>query len=361
MEQVNNSRGKSLRIIAGIAFIVCAIISMLANVVYSVRTFVGTQINLSYYNIYVIFVLPYVNNILQILFGVLLLKNNLKGVLIIAAIKFVIASLNISISILLKINLVGINNFIYVISIENIFSYLFYAAGFYLSLIALLRQKTNNKAGYVLSIVFFVLYVWGAFFGWVSSSTAGGSPTMFVPFISLLHSLITLAADILLAIYLAFYSSVKPPKKIKMNTGANAFSQDYGDQDLVKFIILCIVTFGIWYYIWIYNTGKNLGIGGKSTDAGLELILVMFIPFYYIYWLYKASKNVEEQLKVYGRAANDVCAITLILGALVGFLFGIVFLQYKINELASIKRSIDVNANANINVSDVKKSDAKDI
>ena len=168
----------------------------------------------------------------------------------------------------------------------------------------------------------------------------------------MLHSLITLAADILLAVYLAFYSSEKPPKKIKTASGGSVVCQNYVEQDLIKFIILCIVTFGIWYYIWIYNTVKNLGIGGKRTDAGLELVLVMFVPCYYIYWLYKASKNVEEQLKAYARPADDVCAITLILGLLVGFLFGAAFLQHKINELANIKRTINMSANVNINVND---------
>ena len=152
MEQVNNNRGKTLRTIAGVGLIVCAIISILAHIVFSVRTFVGYQLNLSYYYIYVIFVLPYLSYILQIVLGVLLLKNNFKGVLIIASIKFIIASLNISISILIKVNDAGIKNFLYenqFMSIENFFSYIFYPAGLYLALTALLRQKTNNKAGYV--------------------------------------------------------------------------------------------------------------------------------------------------------------------------------------------------------------------
>lgn len=347
MEQVNNSRGKTLRIIAGIALIVCAILGIFIRTISLVGLF-GYG-NFTFLGIINVFILPYLSYVLEIVLGVLLLKNNFKGVFIVAAVNFALSYLDITLSLFNYFYYTSNGYNISFPTVNIIISIMSVGGLFYLAFVALLRQKTNNKAGYVLSIIFFVLFVWGAFFGWVNSFSTNGS---IIYFISLCNSLITWAANVLLAIYLAFFANVKPPKTIKMSAGANVAYQDYGEQNLIKFIILCIVTFGIWYYIWIYNTVKNLEIGGKSSDAGLELVLSLFVPFYYIYWLYKASKTVEGQLKAYGRPADDVCALTLILGLLVGFLFGAAFLQHKINELANIKRTINMSANVNMNVND---------
>ena len=353
MEKTNINRGKTLRTIAGVGLIVCAILGAIHHILYlnalgvfSKSATGGSYFNFTFIHIINLFLLPYLSYILQIVLGVLLLKNNFKGVFIVAAVNFALSYLDITQSLINYFYYTSNGHNITIPTVNIIISILSVGGLFYLAFVALLRQKSNNRAAYVLSIIFFVITVYGYFTSMLNSIFASSS--MVIP-ISMFIPLITLAADILLAVYLAFYSSEKPPKKIKTAAGANVAYQDYGEQDLIKFIILCIVTFGIWYYIWVYNTVKNLGIGGKRTDAGLELVLVMFVPCYYIYWLYKASKNVEEQLKAYARPADDVCAITLILGLLVGFLFGVVFLQHKINELASIKRSIDLNANANVN------------
>lgn len=356
MEQVNNSRGKTLRIIAGIALIICAILGAIHHILYlnalgvfSKSATGGSYFNFTFIHIINLFLLPYLGYILQIVLGVLLLKNNFKGVFIVAAVNFALSYLDITLSLFNYFYYTSNGHNISFPTVNIIISILSVGGLFYLAFVAFLRQKTNNRAAYVLSIIFFVITVYGYFTSMLNSIFASSS--MVIP-ISMFIPLITLTADILLAVYLAFFANVKPPKTIKMSAGANVAYQDYGEQDLFKFIVLCIVTFGVWYYVWIYKTVKHLEIGGKSSDAGLELVLSLFVPFYYIYWLYKASKTVEGQLKAYGRPADDICALTLILGLLVGFLFGAAFLQHKINELANIKRTINMSANVNMNVND---------
>ncbi len=64
-----------------------------------------------------------------------------------------------------------------------------------------------------------------------------------------------------------------------------------------KHIFLSLITVGIWQLLWVYNVTKNLNKASCDNRKPLaELLLCMFLPFYYIYWVYKTA----EITAVYG-------------------------------------------------------------
>lgn len=108
---------------------------------------------------------------------------------------------------------------------------------------------------------------------------------------------------------------------------------------IVKLIILSIVTLGIYVYIWIYKTtrylDKVLNRQG-SFSPGVEVVLCLFVPFYFIYWVYKQTKAAEEAHKMRGNFSNSDLAIINLILCIVGF--GIVayaLIQDQINKLAT--------------------------
>ena len=367
MEQVKE-RAKALRIIAGVAVIICALYGIFNRTVYWLSIFGAYQVHLTFIQVVNGIIVPYLSYVLSIVLGALVLAKKIKGVFIVAVIKFVLAYYTCVIEIYDRIIYALNYEQTIIIPTTSIIISLFSHGGLLcLSLVAFLRQKTNNKAGFVLSIIFFVITVYGYFTNLLNTiSITYGTNNV--------AAILSLAAYTLLSVYLAFKLNAKPPKKsaqpqvvVEASTGSTAqqaeytqqfnvnvqqrasTAEDYGYQDMVKFVVLCFVTFGIWYYIWIYKTVKNLELGGKSKDAGLELVLVMFVPFYYIYWLYKASKSLDEQLKAYGSKADDVVVITLVLSLLVGSTIGGIYLQYKINELARLKQAANPTVTVNVN------------
>lgn len=98
-----------------------------------------------------------------------------------------------------------------------------------------------------------------------------------------------------------------------------------------KHIFYTIISGGIWQLIWTYHVTKNLNKveATVARKPALELVLCIFLPFYYTYWLLKTAENVEayaaekgEQFKL-----DIVCLAFAFLCPLVST----VLIQNKIN------------------------------
>ena len=102
---------------------------------------------------------------------------------------------------------------------------------------------------------------------------------------------------------------------------------------VAKHIFLSLITFGIWQLIWTYHVTKNLNKveGAESRNPKNELLLCMFLPFFYPYWLYKTAELVE----LYGQGKSKVISLELlaIAFALICPLFSTVLIQNKINVI----------------------------
>ena len=76
---------------------------------------------------------------------------------------------------------------------------------------------------------------------------------------------------------------------------ANRQQPQNGYVDILQHILLLIFTFGIYQYYWIYKTTKLLNFySQEQRNEVTELLLCIFVPFYFIYWYYKTADIVEK-------------------------------------------------------------------
>ena len=103
--------------------------------------------------------------------------------------------------------------------------------------------------------------------------------------------------------------------------------------NIAKHIFLSLITFGIWQLVWTYHVTKNLNEvpGVEARRPAAELLLCMFLPFFYPYWLYKTAESVE----VYGMEKGKEFKIDIlcIAFAFVCPLFATVLIQNKFNVI----------------------------
>ena len=102
-------------------------------------------------------------------------------------------------------------------------------------------------------------------------------------------------------------------------------------------IILSIVTCGIYYYVWMYQTSQDVNntIGDTSENAGLEILFtIITCGIYGYYWLWKYNKKLFDLSLKMGKNTSDNSVVCLVLAI---FGFSIVsqgIMQSQINFLA---------------------------
>ena len=90
---------------------------------------------------------------------------------------------------------------------------------------------------------------------------------------------------------------------------------------LVRHILLSVFTCGIWYLIWIRRSTKYLNRApeGERCDPTKKTLLVLFVPFYQMFWYYRHGQKLESFLKARGYAADNMAALCLFLGVFMPF------------------------------------------
>ena len=126
-------------------------------------------------------------------------------------------------------------------------------------------------------------------------------------------------------------------KKMKKSSSAKFSVKKERDIycSISKYVILCIVTFGVWQYVWIYRVTRFLN--GTPDVSPLvpkkKLLLCLFVPFYYLYWLYvhseRSAKYAEHQTQ---KPAKSVLAPFV--GALFSAVIGFALLQHRLNAIS---------------------------
>lgn len=102
-------------------------------------------------------------------------------------------------------------------------------------------------------------------------------------------------------------------------------------------IILSLVTCGIYYYVWMYQTSQeiNNSLGDMSENPGLEILLtILTCGIYGFYWLYKYNHKI---LRLSGNMQKTISDNTVICVLLAIFGFAIVsqgIMQSQINFLS---------------------------
>lgn len=134
----------------------------------------------------------------------------------------------------------------------------------------------------------------------------------------------------------------------KSGVNSNSIEVD-GYCDMLKHILLLLFTFGIWQYIWIYRVTKYLNNtpNVEYRNPTTKLLLCIFVPFYYIYWVYQSAKRIDSLAKE-KNVQSDITVISLVLAIFVGIVSPII-MQNKINEIVSGNTNlskIDTNKNS---------------
>ena len=103
-------------------------------------------------------------------------------------------------------------------------------------------------------------------------------------------------------------------------------------REIVKCILLSIVTCGIYGIIWGINIARDaVKVKDQNADALLEILLVLFLPFV---GFYLCEKKLTEGCQALGIPHDDNSILYLILGI---FGLGIVdycLMQNDLNKLA---------------------------
>lgn len=107
--------------------------------------------------------------------------------------------------------------------------------------------------------------------------------------------------------------------------------------DMVAHVLLLLFTGGIWLYIWIYRTTKALNgtPGEEDRNPVTKLLLCIFVPFYYLYWIYKSAQRIDKLAAREG-LSSDISSLCLVLAILLNIVPPII-MQEKMNAIATAR------------------------
>lgn len=110
--------------------------------------------------------------------------------------------------------------------------------------------------------------------------------------------------------------------------------------DIALHVVLLLFTFGIWFYIWLYRTTRFLNRvqGHEFRNPTNQLLLSLFVPFYFIYWIYKSAQRIDTYARQNG-VQSDITTISLVF-AIFLFIISPVIMQDKINTVLKKKHGI---------------------
>ena len=165
-------------------------------------------------------------------------------------------------------------------------------------------------------------------------------------FMVLIWTLAEASAFLLCGFWLAFperdISELFASAGAKMSAVANgdttiAEAEVDGYCDLFKQVLLMMLTFGIWYFIWIYRMTRYLNrVGGmERRDPVKKLLLCIFVPFYLIYWTYQSVLRTDKLAVAVG-VESKLSTLCLILSVFVPVVAP-VLIQDKINTVIGVE------------------------
>ncbi len=143
----------------------------------------------------------------------------------------------------------------------------------------------------------------------------------------------------------------------------NNLENTKGYCSIAKHALLLIFTFGIWFWIWIYRTTQYLNEEDESSfrNPTTQLLLCIFVPFYYIYWIYKSAETIDK-LAIERGLESDIKTLCLIL-AIFFYIISPIIMQDKINSIIKVsegvmqgsgyssKKATDLRVEINVNAS----------
>lgn len=136
------------------------------------------------------------------------------------------------------------------------------------------------------------------------------------------------------------------PESAAPASGAAATAESTAYYNLGMHVVLLLLTFGVWYLIWIYRmTGYlNRVEDEQPRNPTNQLLLCIFVPFYTIWWVYQSAQRIDKLAAAKG-IASDLSMLCLILAIFVGVVPPIL-MQDKINAIVTTDGAPDQPADS---------------
>lgn len=141
-------------------------------------------------------------------------------------------------------------------------------------------------------------------------------------------------------------SHLGQPASTASASGAAATAEGTAYYNLGMHVVLLLLTFGVWYLIWIYRmTGYlNRVKDEQPRNPTNQLLLCIFVPFYTVWWVYQSAQRIDKLAATKG-IASDLSMLCLILAIFVGVVPPIL-MQDKINAIVTTDGAPDQPADS---------------
>ena len=157
-------------------------------------------------------------------------------------------------------------------------------------------------------------------------------------FVALLYALTLAGGTLLCCLWLTHPDGIDMPAFTGEN-GENSVSAPAVDGycELFKHVLLLLITFGIWYLIWIFRMTEYLNRvkGEGDRNPVTKLLLCIFVPFYLMYWTYKSTQRIDRLAASVG-VESKLTTLCLILSAFVPMVAP-VLMQDKVNKVIEVE------------------------
>lgn len=101
-------------------------------------------------------------------------------------------------------------------------------------------------------------------------------------------------------------------------------------------ILLSIITFGIYGIYWLYLLVKNTrSIQKNTTNCTGEMLCLIFVPFYSLYWWYTRGEKVKQEFSQHNYASTGNGIVYLILAIFGLSIVSMAIMQSDFNSLKS--------------------------
>ena len=107
-------------------------------------------------------------------------------------------------------------------------------------------------------------------------------------------------------------------------------------RNIATSILLSIVTFGIYLIYWEYLLVKNTrAIKKDESSCTGEMLCLIFVPFYSLYWWFTRGKTVKDEFANHGYSATGNEIAYLVLGIFGLSIVSMAIMQNDFNSLPS--------------------------
>lgn len=111
------------------------------------------------------------------------------------------------------------------------------------------------------------------------------------------------------------------------------------ESNIAKMVILSIIALGIYSYVWLYKIAKKIEeLNGNFSSVSTEIICIMFVPFYLLYWVYTRYAKLKVVADNNGIEIGNNGVLYLILSVLGLGLIAIALIQNDLNIMARLMK-----------------------